>query len=114
MLPNCNLLYHFKVDMGERLVRQHAFMDLEAMGAQYEGLLFPPEAPTTPSGSILRLIEESLITQTILSYPPSDSLKLRSTSWLDGVRGVSALSVYLFHSMGCWTSIVPAWHSDDS
>ncbi|KAK3906040.1 acyltransferase family-domain-containing protein [Staphylotrichum tortipilum] len=45
-------------------------------------------------------------------YPPARSLRLRSTSWLDGARGVAALAVYLFHAMGCWASIVPAWHAD--
>ncbi|KAL2267998.1 hypothetical protein VTJ83DRAFT_2844 [Remersonia thermophila] len=47
-----------------------------------------------------------------ISYPKPGSLRLRSTSWLDGVRGVAALAVYVFHAMGCWASIVPAWHAD--
>ncbi|KAL1839217.1 hypothetical protein VTJ49DRAFT_1735 [Mycothermus thermophilus] len=47
-----------------------------------------------------------------ISYPKPGSLRLRSTSWLDGVRGVAALAVYLFHAMGCWAPIVPAWRAD--
>ncbi|KAL2128734.1 hypothetical protein VTI74DRAFT_8712 [Chaetomium olivicolor] len=46
-------------------------------------------------------------------YPSSGSLRLRPTSWLDGVRGVAALGVFIFHAMGCWASIVPAWHADE-
>ncbi|KAK4238689.1 acyltransferase family-domain-containing protein [Achaetomium macrosporum] len=45
---------------------------------------------------------------------PSPGFRLRLTSWLDGVRGVAALAVYLFHAMGCWASVVPAWRADDA
>ncbi|KAK4236813.1 acyltransferase family-domain-containing protein [Achaetomium macrosporum] len=49
-----------------------------------------------------------------IRYPSPGSLRLRPTSWLDGVRGVAALAVYLFHAMGCWASLVPAWRADDA
>ena len=45
-------------------------------------------------------------------YPSPRALRLRRTSWLDGARGVAAVAVYIFHAMGCWASIVPAWHAD--
>lgn len=57
--------------------------------------------------------KESSWLRRFLSYPPQDSLKLRPTSWLDGLRGVAALGVFIFHAMGCWDSLVPAWHSDE-
>ncbi|KAL2258711.1 hypothetical protein VTK26DRAFT_7866 [Humicola hyalothermophila] len=47
-----------------------------------------------------------------ICYPPPGTLRLRRTSWLDGVRGVAALNVYMFHAMGLWTFLVPAWHAD--
>ncbi|KAK3303860.1 acyltransferase family-domain-containing protein [Chaetomium strumarium] len=49
-----------------------------------------------------------------IRYPLTGSLRLRPTSWLDGVRGVAAMAVYLFHAMGCWASVVPAWRADDA
>jgi peptidoglycan/LPS O-acetylase OafA/YrhL len=49
----------------------------------------------------------------LLCYPPPNSLKIRSTSWLDGVRGMAALGVYIFHAMGNWAALVPAWHADE-
>ncbi|KAK4119563.1 hypothetical protein N657DRAFT_658956 [Parathielavia appendiculata] len=48
----------------------------------------------------------------IICYPSSGSLRLRRTSWLDGVRGVAAMTVFIFHAMGCWAPIVPAWRAD--
>ncbi|KAL2115248.1 hypothetical protein VTJ04DRAFT_10911 [Mycothermus thermophilus] len=51
--------------------------------------------------------------RSLIGYPEPGSLRLRRTSWLDGVRGVAALAVYLFHTMGCWASIVPAWRADE-
>jgi len=47
-------------------------------------------------------------------YPSPNSLKIKSTSWLDGVRGIAALGVYIFHTMGCWASLGAAWHSDEN
>jgi peptidoglycan/LPS O-acetylase OafA/YrhL len=52
--------------------------------------------------------------QKLICYPTPGSLKIRPTSWLDGVRGVAALGVYLFHTMGCWASLVSAWHADEN
>jgi peptidoglycan/LPS O-acetylase OafA/YrhL len=48
----------------------------------------------------------------LINYPPPNSFRLRRTSWLDGVRGVAATAVFLFHAMGCWAPIVPAWRAD--
>ncbi|KAG0645284.1 O-acetyltransferase -1 [Hyphodiscus hymeniophilus] len=48
----------------------------------------------------------------ILNYPSSNSVKINATSWLDGVRGVAALEVYIFHAMGLWAPLIPAWHAD--
>lgn len=64
--------------------------------------------PTTTT-TLTRL---AALVRRLTCYPPARSLRLRSTSWLDGARGVAALAVYLFHAMGCWASIVPAWHAD--
>ncbi|KAK4098437.1 hypothetical protein N658DRAFT_223052 [Parathielavia hyrcaniae] len=47
-----------------------------------------------------------------ICYPSPGSLRLRRTSWLDGVRGVAAMAVFVFHAMGCWAPIVPAWRAD--
>jgi peptidoglycan/LPS O-acetylase OafA/YrhL len=55
--------------------------------------------------------QEPTLFHKLLSYPPQGSLKLHSTSWLDGVRGVAALEVYLFHTMGVWVTLYPAFHS---
>lgn len=50
--------------------------------------------------SFFRRLEESLLIQIFLDYPAPGSLSLRPTAWLDGVRGVAALGVYVFHTMG--------------
>lgn len=55
--------------------------------------------------------QEPMLFHKLLGYPPQGTLKLRSTSWLDGVRGVAALEVYLFHTMGLWVTLYPAFHS---
>jgi peptidoglycan/LPS O-acetylase OafA/YrhL len=55
--------------------------------------------------------QEPTLFHRLLCYPPQGSLKLRSTSWLDGVRDVAALEVYLFHTMGLWITLYPAFHS---
>ncbi|KAF8851778.1 hypothetical protein BDZ45DRAFT_600965 [Acephala macrosclerotiorum] len=72
-----------------------------------------PKRTFDNSQSLIERLKESFIIQKILCYPAYDSLKLKSTSWLDGVRGVAALEVYIFHAMGCWANIVPAWQSDE-
>ena len=55
--------------------------------------------------------QEPTLFHRLLCYPPQGSLKLRPTSWLDGVRGIAALEVYLFHTMGLWITLYPAFHS---
>ncbi|KAG9245461.1 acyltransferase 3 [Calycina marina] len=50
----------------------------------------------------------------LLSYPAGPSPKLRSTAWLDGVRGAAALEVYIFHAMGCWTNVIYAYGADEN
>ncbi|KAI9053985.1 hypothetical protein LZ554_002929 [Drepanopeziza brunnea f. sp. 'monogermtubi'] len=61
------------------------------------------------SRSVFYRIESSRFLQTFLNYPAPDSLKLKPTSWLDGVRGVAALEVYVFHTISCWRTIFPAF-----
>src|SRR3954464_11904941 len=80
-------------------------MDLEAMIPTDHKLLAIPGNDGEP--------KEASTIQILLRYPSQGSLKIRPTSWLDGVRGVAALGVYIFHAMGCWASIVAAWHSDE-
>jgi len=67
--------------------------------------------PDTPSGSYLKPTNLTSLLRKLLSYPSPGSLKLYPTSWLDGLRGIAALEVYLFHALGCWATLVPAWHS---
>jgi hypothetical protein len=55
--------------------------------------------------------QEPTLLYKLLSYPPQGTLKLRSTSWLDGVRGIAASEVYFFHTMGLWATLYPAFHS---
>lgn len=66
------------------------------------------------SSSFLRKPEEPSVIHKFLRYPTPDSLKIRPTSWLDGVRGTAALGVYIFHAMGCWAPLIPAWHADET
>ncbi|CAG8976649.1 hypothetical protein HYALB_00002165 [Hymenoscyphus albidus] len=66
---------------------------------------------TTPKSSLGNQNISSTL-ETLLCYPPPDSLRITTTSWLDGVRGVAALTVYIFHAMAIWASTVPAWHAD--
>jgi peptidoglycan/LPS O-acetylase OafA/YrhL len=75
--------------------------DLEALDRSNIHLPPPPPltTPQSPSSTLHKL----------LAYPPPNSLKLRPTSYLDGVRGVAAFGVYLFHAMGIWASLVPAY-----
>lgn len=87
------------------------FIELEAMTRTDQGLV--PKRIFNNSQSFLKRLQESFIVQKMLCYPEYDSLKLKPTSWLDGVRGVAALEVYIFHAMGCWANIVPAWQSDE-
>ncbi|KAH8593816.1 acyltransferase 3 [Bisporella sp. PMI_857] len=80
----------------EKRVGQKNSIDLEAQ-------VKPADAPvTSPQQPLLHRF---------ISYPAPNSLKLRPTAWLDGVRGIAALEVYIFHATGCWANIVWAWHS---
>ena len=48
----------------------------------------------------------------VLSYPVQGTVKVHSTSWLDGVRGVAAFEVYLYHTLLMWSDhLRPAFHS---
>ena len=73
-------------------------------------------SPTIPSRILSgRLRLRGLpATRKLFCYPSPGSLKIRQTSWLDGVRGVAALGVYIFHTMGCWAYLAAAWHADEN
>jgi peptidoglycan/LPS O-acetylase OafA/YrhL len=85
---------------------------VEAVIRPDNGLISVPTLDV-PSCLLPRQQERSSAIQKLLCYPSSSPLKLGPTSWLDGVRGVAALGVYIFHAMGCWASLAPAWHSDE-
>lgn len=86
------------------------FVDIES-GRQIESLQ-SASIPDAKPRSLITQREESSLLQKFLSYPSPGSLKTNSTSWLNGVRGVAALLVYVFHAFGCWFPLVPAWHAD--
>lgn len=94
-------------------IEERDSFDIESFMREDDGMLVPPVQAHAPSSSIFTRLEESYIFQNLLGYPAPNTLKLRPTSWLDGVRGVAALLVYIFHSMSCWVGVVPAWHADD-
>lgn len=97
---------------GQHNAEYEEAIDLDALEQVDDGLL---SKPTHDTSRIVRaqLIVLSVI-QKVLCYPPQGSLKLGPTSWLDGVRGVAALEVFIFHGMGIWASIVPAWGRDEN
>ncbi|CZR66353.1 uncharacterized protein PAC_16254 [Phialocephala subalpina] len=87
------------------------FIALEAMALIDQT---PVSNPTfDKSRCFVERFQDSSMLQKLLYYPARDSLELKPTSWLDGVRGVAALEVFIFHAMGCWANIVPAWQSDE-
>lgn len=91
---------------------QEESFDLEALSTAETGLRSPNDddsSPTPPK----QLIKSTWIHK-ILCYPPRGSLGIKSTSWLDGVRGAAALGVYIFHTMALWVSVAPAWNSANS
>lgn len=88
---------------------QEEFLDLEALSRTRHA-----SSPTRPSHFNLRRNWGLPLILKFLCYPAPGSLKIRQTSWLDGVRGVAALGVYIFHVTGCWASIVAAWHADEN
>jgi len=93
----------------QNLPKHEESIDLEA---QPVGPLLTKSPSKAPRFSLGQLKPWSIIKK-MLCYPSSDSLSLSPTSWLDGVRGVAALEVFIFHAMGCWASVTPAWHSDE-
>lgn len=96
----------------KKFAGQDESVDLEALIRTEQDLASIPTFDTT-THSVSKQPGEFPILQKILCYPSKGSLKIKPTAWLDGVRGVAALGVYIFHTMGCWVSIVPAWHSDN-
>jgi peptidoglycan/LPS O-acetylase OafA/YrhL len=94
----------------EKFGDQVADFDIEA-GSRTERTQIPYGRH---SQSIFNHIDESSPLVKILGYPTPNSLKINTTSWLNGVRGVAALLVYVFHAFGCWFPLVPAWHADTS
>lgn len=94
----------------EKLALQDGSLDLEALIGSRHDLPTPSPFATPSHDSSARQLSAI---RKFLCYPAPGSVKVRSTSWLDGVRGVAALGVYLFHAMGCWANIVAAWHSDE-
>jgi peptidoglycan/LPS O-acetylase OafA/YrhL len=94
-----------------------AGIDLEALkrpGQRHRQLPVDTHGHTISRAPLGRTALGRNLVHKFLSYPTPGSLKLRRTSWLDGVRGVAALAVYLFHTMGCWAGIVSAWHADET
>lgn len=89
---------------------QGGLLELQDLDALHDGpVRHESSSKPTHAGIIHRIL---FLIARFICYPAPGSLRLRRTSWLDGVRGVAALSVYLFHAMGLWAPIVPAWHAD--
>ncbi|TAQ87396.1 hypothetical protein B7494_g4278 [Chlorociboria aeruginascens] len=97
----------------DTLAREEEHIDLGALIRTDCGHL-PPPAFNASSSSFFRGLEEFSVAEKFLCYPSAGSLKLRPTSWLDGVRGVAALGVYIFHTAACWAPTIAAWHSDET
>lgn len=97
-----------RLSSDEKLANQDADFDLEA-GTQTDGRPSPFVLLSQPS---FKQQEEQSLLRKILEYPAPNSLKINSTAWLNGVRGVAAFLVYVFHAFGIWFPIVPAWHAD--
>ncbi|KUJ11633.1 uncharacterized protein LY89DRAFT_228558 [Mollisia scopiformis] len=95
----------------EKVMGQEELVDIEANTRTHLGIIFTPTSDHS-SQSFPPQKEEATVLHKFLRYPAPGSLTIKSTSWLDGVRGVAALGVYMFHAMGCWARIVPAWHAD--
>jgi len=95
----------------EKLMELDEFLDVEAnLPAEHEFIL--PYTSDDSSRPLSKHPEKPSLIHKFLSYPSPGTLEIKPTSWLDGVRGVAALGVYVFHAMGCWANLVPAWHSD--
>lgn len=92
------------------LAEQGVSTDLEAMTRTDYGEIFQPTLPTdAPSRTSHSQLHMLSIIHKLLCYSPKGSLEVRPTSWLDGVRGIAALEVYIFHTMALWASVAPAW-----
>ena len=85
-------------------------IDLEALTRMDHGVSTEYDTLSTPQ----QISWQPTLVHKLLRYPPQGNLNLRPTSWLDGVRGIAALEVYLFHTMGLWTTLYPAFHSTSS
>lgn len=97
------------LDIEEKLPGKDTFLDLEA-GKQNEEAIITTARDTAPP-SIITNPESGSLLQKFLSYPTSKALKINPTSWLNGVRGIAALLVYIFHAFGVWFPLVPAFHA---
>ncbi|KAE9374627.1 hypothetical protein N431DRAFT_336301 [Stipitochalara longipes BDJ] len=61
--------------------------------------------------SVDEVSQDRTLIQKFFNYPPNGTLEIHSTSWLDGLRGVAALEVYIFHTTSIWAILYPAFHS---
>lgn len=75
------------------------YSDVEAVIATADRMDDSRDANLLPR-SFFRRLEGPLLIRIFLDYPAPGSLSLRPTAWLDGIRGVAALAVYVFHTMG--------------
>jgi peptidoglycan/LPS O-acetylase OafA/YrhL len=50
--------------------------------------------------------------RTLFNYPDAD-MKLRGTAWLDGLRGLAAFEVFIFHYNHDWVDEGLSWGSDE-
>lgn len=83
---------------------QDPLNDREASNSESHTL---PTSKPTSSPANLTFIS---VLQVIFGYESPDPHNApRPTAWLDGVRGLAALAVYIFHLSGAWTWLVPAW-----
>ncbi|KAF2158003.1 hypothetical protein K461DRAFT_274250 [Myriangium duriaei CBS 260.36] len=53
-------------------------------------------------------MRRSALLRAIFNYPEPD-LKLRNTAWLDGLRGLAAFEVFIFHYCDGWIDRTTAW-----
>ena len=86
----------------ERVLGDEAFPDLET-GTRHN------ITPTIHSRDTIT--QTPTLLHKLLSYPTTGTIKLSPTSYLNGVRGIAALLVYIFHAFGVWYPLVPAWRA---